>query len=286
MQAREIKLFPIVASLTLFLVALFSAETGSAGKDAQLSADQARVLEQARASALAYSHSLPDFICRQITHRETSSVSANAVLGAGWDGSGNARLPVTAAANSGDVIEEQLTFVGQKENYQVLTINERKAGLKHEQLFGMISAGEFGSALTEMFDPQSQTEFTWDRMAKVRGRRVYVFGFHVPAEHGATVILRNPGRQIVVAYGGQVFVDAAELNVLEIRSSLDLPPNPSMQRGESSVEYGPVEIAGKSYNLPLHSEVLVQDKEYLYVNRIDFKNYQRFVVESTIHYDK
>jgi hypothetical protein len=37
--------------------------------------------------------------------------------------------------------------------------------------------------------------------------------------------------------------------------------------------------------MPLHSEVLMRDKEYLYVNRIDFRNYQKFAVESTIHYD-
>jgi hypothetical protein len=79
-------------------------------------------------------------------------------------------------------------------------------------------------------------------------------------------------------------VDAENLNVLEIRSTLDLPPDSGLQKGESRVEYGPVEIAGKTYNLPQHSEVRMQDKDNSYINSIDFKNYQKFVVQSTIHY--
>ena len=264
---------------------LVCAVNGFAAKAPELTADQAKALEEARSSALAYSRSLPDFICRQITQRETWSLSASAALASGWNGNGNARLPMTSLLDTGDIIEEQLTFIGLKENYQVLTVNGKKAeGLKHAQLRGMISAGEFGSALEEIFRPQSKAEFTWGRMGKVRGRRVYVFGFHVPVEQGATVMLRSPNEMIKVSYGGQVAVDVENLNVLEIRSSLDLPLSSGLQKGESTVEYGQVRIAGKSYSLPLHSEVLMQDKEYVYRNSIDFKNYRKFAVESTIHY--
>ena len=168
----------------------------------------------------------------------------------------------------------------------MLTVNGKKAvGIGHSQLYGMISAGEFGSALHEIFAPQSHAVFTRDRMATLRGRNVYVFGFRVPAEHGATVMLRGPDMQVTVAYGGQVFVDAETMNVLRIKSTLELPANAFLRKGESNVDYEPVEIAGKSYNLPFHSKVLLQDKKYFYVNRIDFKNYQKFAVESTIHYD-
>ncbi len=70
-----------------------------------------------------------------------------------------------------------------------------------------------------------------------------------------------------------------------IDSSLDLPADASFLTGKSTVEYEPVKIAGKSYNLPFHSEVRMQDKEYSYANRIDFRDYHKFAVESTIHYD-
>ena len=262
---------------------VFSAANGLA---AQLSADQARILELVRTSALVYSHSLPNFICRQITHRGTSDLSAIVTLPLGSRSNSSMRLPVTTAIGSGDIIEEQLTFYDQKEEYQVLSVNGKKAnGVEHAQLQGMISAGEFGSALHEIFDPQSHTTFTWDRIARLRARRVYVFGFHVPPEHGATVMLRYPDRQITVSYGGQIFVDVDTLGVLRIKSSLDLPANSPFQKGESSVEYEPVEIAGKSYNLPSHSEVRLVSKEYSYINTIDFRNYHKFAVESTIHYD-
>ncbi len=285
--------FPAGGSLNFILVvailALFPAANGLAAQTSQLSADQSKTLESVRASALSYSHSLPNFICRQITRRETSSLSAIVALPSGEFGSLSntiMRLPATSAVNPGDVIEERLTFFDQKENYEVLTVNGKKvAGLEHTRLLGAITAGEFGSALHDIFDPESHTEFSWVRLAKLRGRRVYVFRFHVPAERGAVVMLRDPDRQIVVSYGGQIFVDADTLDVLRINSTLDLPTNSSLQKGESSVEYEPVEIAGKRYNLPFHSEVRMQDKAYLYVNRIDFRNYHKFAVESTIHYD-
>ena len=51
------------------------------------------------------------------------------------------------------------------------------------------------------------------------------------------------------------------------------------------VTYKPAEIAGKTYNLPSRSEVRMKDSAHLYVNEIQFRDYHRFVVESTIHYD-
>jgi len=52
-----------------------------------------------------------------------------------------------------------------------------------------------------------------------------------------------------------------------------------------AADYRPVEIAGTSYSLPSHTEVRIKDNARLYVNEIEFRNYHKFVAESTIHYD-
>jgi hypothetical protein len=122
-------------------------------------------------------------------------------------------------------------------------------------------------------------------MEKLHGRQVYVFVFHVPKERGALVTHRNPDQQIVVPYTGQIFVDSDTSEVMRITSRLDLPPKFPIQMAERRVDYKQTRIAGKSYNLPSHSEVRMQDKPNLYVNSIDFKDYHKFVVDSTIHYD-
>jgi hypothetical protein len=250
---------------------LFSA-TANFAMSSELPPDQARILEQVRTSALAYSQRLPDFICTQITHRETSTA-------ADWAGT-------VRAGDSASVIEERLTFIGQKENYQVVAVNGRKAdGLDRTEFYGAMSAGEFGSTLEEIFNPQSETSFSWIKMAKINGRYAYVFGFQVPAANGATVTHRETSQQIVVGFKGEIAVDAEKLEVLRINSVLELPKSFPIRASELTVQYQPVEIAGKPYMLPVHSEVRVRDTAHLFVNKIDFKNYRKFAVESTIHYN-
>ncbi len=244
--------------------------------------DRAKVLDSATSLALAYTRRLPDFICTQITHRDVSGVS-NASGGV----TGIDAVPIlSAATSSSSVIEERLTFFDQKENYEVITIDGHKVtGAKHLENGGAISAGEFGTALRDIFDPQSHTVFTWGRMDKMHGTQVYVFVFHVPKERGALVTHRDPDQQIVVPYAGEIFVDSDTSEVMRITSRLDLPSKFPIQMAERRVDYKQTTIAGKSYNLPSHSEVRMEDSSNLYVNGIDFKDYHKFVVDSTIHYN-
>lgn len=79
---------------------LLFGSTAGFGMSPELTADQARILDLVRTSALAYSHRLPDFICTQITHRETSTA-------ADWAGT-------VRGGGSTSVIEERLTFIGKK----------------------------------------------------------------------------------------------------------------------------------------------------------------------------
>jgi hypothetical protein len=260
------------------------APLGYAASSSQLTADQAKILESARESALAYTQRLPNFICTQVTHRDAAGLSHSGAGNATVTGTGIA--PVLAfSPDSSDVIEERLTYFAQKEHYEAITINGKKAtGVGHLDNQGAISAGEFGSGLHDIFDPQSHTEFSWGRTEKMRGRTVYIFAFHVPKESGAVVTYPKPDQQIVVPYAGLVFIDADTRDVMRTTSRLELPAKFPIQMAERMVDYIPAAIAGRTYNLPSHSEVRMQDGSYLYSNKIDFKNYQKFTAESTIHY--
>lgn len=259
-----------------------------------LTADQSRILKSAQDSALQYTQKLPDFICIQITHRETSGAMSltNPLAGVTGvsTGGGPVALPDSnpsgGSGNANDVIEERLTYFHEKENYEVIAINGKKSpGVQHMDVGGAISIGEFGSALYDIFDAQSHAVFTWDRMEKARGRRAYVFRFRVPKESGMVVIHKDSDRQIVAAYTGKIYIDEANMGVLRLTLSAELPADFPVRSNERTVEYEPTEIAGKSYMLPFRSEVRMTDDKRIYINTIQFKNYQRFAVESTIHYD-
>jgi hypothetical protein len=252
------------------LLILAGARFGQAA-NSDLTADQGRVLEAVRASALAYSKRLPNFICTQITHRETR------IFG---DYAGSVRTATTS-----DVIEERLTYYGQQEGYQVISVNGRAAtGLDRMDFSGTISAGEFGSALREIFDPESQTSFPGMKTAKADGRNAYVLEFRVPQENGAHVVYRQTGQSATVAYGGEIVVDEQTLEVLRIHSVLEMPKDSPIRESELTVKYKPVKIGEGVYMLPHHSEVRVKDLAHGYENEIDFKNYQKFTSESKIYY--
>lgn len=241
--------------------------------------DQSSVLRSVRESALQYINKLPDFICTQITHR-TSRAAFSAPIGRGLN-------PQAAGTkwDVDDVIEEKLTYIGKAEEYEVVKINGKAAkGVDHLQLQGAFTAGEFGSALHDLFDPNSNASFSWDRIENIHGLKVYVYGFHVPKEHGAVVIHRDPDRQIVVPYSGRIFVDPQTFNVLRINSTLDIPVGFPIVLADRMIEYKPILIAKKEYLLPSHSEVHMQDNTRSYVNEVDFKDYHKFGAESTIHY--
>lgn len=265
----------VMAVAVLFAPGFASPQTGP---------DPPSVLQSVRASALAYSSKLPDFICTQTTHRDVWDANDAGNLGTGISGRGMlSSAPAPDAAAAGREIVEQVTYFDQKESYQVLTIDGRQVtGVNHLQLRGAMTAGEFGSALHDIFDPASHTVFTPAKLGTHHGRRAWIIGFRVPKEHGNIVILRSPDREVVVAYSGQISVDPASMDVLRIHSVLDLPSGLPLLHAETTVDYRPVTIAGRRYNLPFHSEARLQDLSHSYINTIDFRRYHQFVAESKI----
>jgi hypothetical protein len=261
----------------LLLAALSTAES------AQLTSEQSSVLEDARAFALLYARRLPDFICTQVTHREVSKTQVG-ILGAG----ATSRTPIGVTALSkgtsgSDLIEEQLTYVGGKESYEVVAIDGRKMpGMTHMLLAGAVSSGEFGSVLTEVFDPKSSTTFTWAHEANLHGRHVWVFGFRVPKEAGTALIDKDTNKALLASITGHVFIDPATFDVLQIVSRLNIPAEFPIHLVERKVEYAPQQIAGKNYNLPLRSEMRMEDNTQSYYNEIEFRNYHHFSSDSTI----
>lgn len=231
-----------------------------------LTPGQAQLLEHVRTASLAYASRLPNFLCTQITHRRMEKR-----IGFG---------------SKTDVIEQRLSYVGQHETYQLVTVNGKPPSASDlSEISGTVSGGEFGTLLVEIFDPQSAATFDWLPEIEIHGRRAYVFAFHVPAEHGASVTHRESMQEITAAFGGEIAVDAQTLDVLRIHSVIELPKTFPVRSSEVTIEYKAVEIAGNHYDLPVHSALLVTDERYSYNNQIDFRSYHHFGTESRIILD-
>lgn len=105
---------------------------------------QARVISEAREMALGYTKRLPDFICLQVTRRYI-------------DPSGLEMFQLM------DTVAERLSYFEQKEDYKLISINGNLTQSEFEKLGGATSTGEFGTMLREIFEPQTETEFEWER---------------------------------------------------------------------------------------------------------------------------
>src|SRR6202035_3348500 len=111
------------------------------------SIEQKRILAEITENAINYSKNLPNFICTQVTRRNIDP-----------SGLENWRLM--------DTIQEQLSYFDHKENYKVSMVNGKMVNnVNHLQASGATSSGEFGTMLYEIFSPESETQFDWERWA-------------------------------------------------------------------------------------------------------------------------
>jgi VWFA-related protein len=258
------------------LLAAFAVTRAAPGNSSELSADQAKVLDSAREYAMQYTAKLPNFICTQVTKRDTARANTRQVLDSGIGG---------AYYGASDEIVEKVSFFKQMESYEIVSINNKKvAGLQHNELAGARSAGEFGSALRVIFDPKTHTTFSGHRMGEVRGRQAYVFEFKVPKETGIPVSTANSSAPTLVAYHGLIFFDAATNEVLRVTTNFDFPKGFPIQQAYRLVDYDSVSIAGRRYNLPARAEIRMQSSADSFLNKIEFKDYREFAVQSTIRF--
>ncbi len=135
--------------------------------------EQKKILSEITENAETYSESLPNYICTQVTQRNIDPTGS----GDHWE--------------LVDKIQEQLTYFEHQEKYKVVMVNGKMTNnMEHDQLGGARSSGEFGTTLAEIFAPQTQTEFKWDRWTTLDGKRMYVFAYHVPQSRSNYTIYR------------------------------------------------------------------------------------------------
>ena len=129
------------------------------------SVEQGKILEEVREYALAYTKQLPNFLCVQVTRRYVDSSG-----GANW--------------YQIDMITTQLSYLEGTKNYKVVLVNNQPVNnVTMEKLGGTVTAGEFGSMMADIFQPDVQAQFDWERWATLRGKRNYVFSYVVDQPH-------------------------------------------------------------------------------------------------------
>jgi hypothetical protein len=227
--------------------------------------EQKRIVEMARESALNYTRSLPDFICTEVVRRYDDT---------------RARLL--------DTLTLKLSYFEQKEKYQLLAINGRATVLPYESVGGVITQGEFGSLLAEVFDRQAAAEFRWDHWTTLRGRPAQVYSFRVPvARSHYRILVGNLGTrdETVAGQHGLVYVDGDTSQTVRIVSEADgIPRDFPVLSAATDLDYGFVEIGGRPFLLPLDAGVRMTTAQRRTRNEVEFHSYKKFASDATITY--
>ncbi len=229
--------------------------------------EQEKVLQQARDYAMNYTKSLPDFLCTQVTRRYV-------------DPSGMKFWAPT------DTLTARVAYVDHKEDYKlVFENNHAVANKSFYSVGGASSAGEFGSMMKDLFDPDTQATFHWVRWATLRGRRAHVYAYEVaqPRSKWHVGYKGELGeRSTVPGYHGLVYVDREMLAIVRITLVADVPADFPLQDVQDTLDYDLAAISGNQYLLPLKAQVMMRDGRFLSKNDVEFRLYRKFSAEATI----
>jgi hypothetical protein len=229
-------------------------------------AELAAILAAMKEYALNYTKNLPNYVCVQTTRRRIEPIERG-------------YLP------AGDEVQELLSFVDGKESYKVEMVNGKsQPNLKHEQLGGVVTSGEFGRLMFSIFDPDSGTEFHWDHWATaLRGKPMYVFGYSVPKENGYSMYHDESKREYTSAYKGLVYADLQTKAVMRITlETVGIPADFPIHEVKITLDYNPTKISGQEYVLPYHFELTSKEIRAETTNRADYRLYQKFGAEASI----
>ena len=154
---------------------------------------------------------------------------------------------------------------------QVVQAPDKKGIDSEPRETGLVTSGEFGPILGTLLSDAREGTLTWGYWERHPGGNLAVFRYSVPKnkshyEAKFCCVLINSGLttyQRITGYHGEIAVDPETGTILRLTMQSDLKPSYPMARADLMVEYGLVEIGGKTYNCPVKSVAITRGYEPL-----------------------
>ncbi len=238
--------------MTLSLAIILSGLTAQAGNAAEVGKTECRDLAQTvRVHVHDYVNSLPDFICRETVQRYAI-----------FDADVRPTL---------DEVVGELSFYGQAEHYRVLTVGGKPVKDEDAVLMtGLMSVGEFAGSLKALFAPATNASFHCDGTEKINGRETIRLKYRVPVETSHNAI-RIGNEEVVTAYRGRCWIDTATKAIVRLEDIAEnIPGDFPVTHSESRTDFGEVDIAGRTFWLPVKASVKLKARTRSGHKRYDF----------------
>jgi VWFA-related protein len=167
-------------------------------------------------------------------------------------------------------IEHSTATVFYRDGKEVVDTRAAKKSGPELAPIGLITSGEFGPILRTVLTDAARSSLTWSRWELGTNGTLAVYRYAVPRENshyqvrfccvpegGGMTVYRQ-----LSSYHGEITVDPLKGAVLRLTIQANLKPAHPMGRADILVEYGPVEIGGKTYICPVKS-VAIADAQVL-----------------------
>ena len=226
------------------------------------------ILQRARAVALAFTSTLPNFEVQQITTRYQSTES-----GRNW--------------TAQDTVSADVTYRSGKEEYKNIRINNKLTNKDMMDIPGARSTGEFGTTLVSLFAPASRTEFKKLRESTIQNRTAIAYSYVVQRPNSDYRIFWG-SQWIVPGYSGRVWIDKETSRALRIEIQADaIPADFPLDKVEAAIDYGPERLGSESYILPIAGENLscLRGTRLCGRNALSFRNYRLYKSDAVITFD-
>ncbi len=218
-------------------------------------------IEEVRRNVKDYVDSLPDFICTQEVERFVD-----------LDGSGGWQRM--------DALRYELAYNRKQETYKPVAANGLLAPRANPGN-GASSAGEFASALDNLFDPATEAIFTPAGKEKLGTHQTLIYDYHVTRPKSKLDVKIGDDPTFIAAYSGSVWIDVDTKQVLRIEQAIEDPPAQYRTfSGDKIIDYEMVKLRGTEIEvlLPIKAEITMLNRAQKSFSRnvIYFKFYRKF----------
>ncbi|MEW6737224.1 MAG: hypothetical protein AB1489_38420 [Acidobacteriota bacterium] len=222
-------------------------------------------IEQARAVALAYVDSLPNFVVREQVQRYERAIRGS------WKLGDYLELAVSYSSEKGEEIKLKLQ-------------NGKASSLTFDQVGGLTSTGQFAGQLALLFRPESKAEFIEQEQINFYGQPCVIYSYRVAMKNSYHQ-LKVGKAQVTTGYRGRIFIQRNSKQILRMEvESVDIPPDFPISEATSVVDFGWVKIGDKDFLLPVSGQVSLTSKQdhYTALNCITFNKYGKFETDVKI----
>jgi hypothetical protein len=163
-------------------------------------------------------------------------------------------------------VSTESAIVRYRDGQEISGSSEFQAGAS-----GVITAGEFGPILYAVQQDAAQGDLTWSHWEQGVGAPEAVFRYAVVAgKSHYSVNGQFPG------YHGEITVDPSNGTILRLVLRADPIVSLPFQRADFVIEYGPVELGGKTYTCPLKGVAFYMEPKLWLLNDIVFEQYHLY----------